>query len=340
MKRRMVVKRHMYAGLWVGALAWLAAGAGSTPPLRLRAAIPLPAVQGRIDHFDADVAGHRVFMSALGNNTVEVFDTAAGKLTATLRGVREPQGVAYAPRSHRLFVASAADGTCRVFDGRTLRLLKTIPFSSDADDTRYDAASNRVFVGYGEAGDAGLAILDGSTGALVAKIALPDHPESFQLDPGGARVYVNIPDAGNIVAVVDRERRRIAATWRLEGAQDNFPMALDAADHRLFVICRNPAEMLALDTASGRIVARVPCAGDADDVWYDAARRRIYVTGGSGFLSVIQQSGADRYSRLAQIATRPGARTSLFVPQWRELFLGLRREGGHPAELRVYAVQP
>ena len=150
----------MHVGLCAGALVWLAAGAGSAPPLRLRAEIPLPAVQGRIDHFDADVPGHRVFMSALGNNTVEVFDTAAGKLTATLRGVRRPQGVTYAPRSHRLFVASAADGTCRIFDGRTLRLLKTIRFSSDADDTRYDAASNRVVVGYGEAGDAGLAILE------------------------------------------------------------------------------------------------------------------------------------------------------------------------------------
>lgn len=321
--------------LCAAAIAVLPAAAPA--PLRLRRSFSLPAVQGRIDHMDVDLADHRVFMSALGNNTVEVLNATSGRIIATVRGVREPQGVTYAPESHRLFVASAADGTVHVFDSRSFHLLKTLRFPSDADDTRYDARRRRVFAGYGGRGDAGLGILDAASGRLLGKIALPAHPESFQLDPDGPLIYVNIPDAGNIVAVVDRVRRRIAAVWRLDDARGNFPMALDATGHRLFVVCRDPAELLVLDTRTGRIVASVPCAGVADDVWYDATRKRVYISGGAGFLTVIQQTAPNRYHRLAEIPTRPGARTSLFVPQWDVLFLALRRHGGRPAELRIYA---
>ncbi|MGH9445361.1 MAG: YncE family protein [Terriglobia bacterium] len=311
-----------------------------TTPLRLLQKIPMPDVQGRIDHFDVDLAGRRLFMSALGNNTLEVFDLRTNKLIHTIRGLREPQGVTYAPKSHRIFVANAGDGAVRIFDGRTYKLLKTIHFPSDADDTRYDPARRHVFVGYGDDGNAGLGILDGATGNLLETIKLPGHPESFQLEESGPRIFVNIPTAGNIIAVVNRRERKIVATWTLGGARDNFPMALDEAHHCLFITCRRPAEMLVLDTRSGKIIVRVPCVGDADDMWYDAARKRIYISGGEGFISVIEQEDVNRYRRIAQIPTVPGARTSCFVPRMNRLYLAVRRRGNHAAELRVYELQP
>ena len=311
-----------------------------TTQLRLLQTIPLPNVHGRIDHFDVDLAGQRLFMSALGNNMLEVFDLRTNKLIHTVRSLHEPQGVTYAPESNRIFVANGDDGTVRMFDGSTYQLLKVVHFSSDADDTRYDPVTQHVFVGFGDEGNAGLGILDGATGNVVETIKLPGHPESFQMEKSGPRMFVNIPSVGNTIAVVNRNQRKIVATWTLEGAQDNFPMALDEADHRLFIDCRTPPEVLVLDTDSGRIVSRVPSVSHADDIWYDAARKGIYVSGGEGFITVVKQEDRSHYRRIAQLKTLPGGRTSCLVPQLNRLYLGVWGRGTQPEELRVYEIEP
>lgn len=308
-------------------------------PLRLIKTIPLPNVHGRIDHFDVDLEGRRLFMSALGNNTLEVFDLRSNKVIHAIRGLREPQGVTYVRKSNRIFVANGDDGTCRIFDGNTYKLLKTVHLSSDADDTRYDPATNQVFVGYGDGAKAGIAILDGTTGDSRGSIRLPDHPESFQLEEKGQKIYVNIPSANNIVDVLERNTRKIVATWTLGGAQDNFPMALDEANHRLFITCRTPAETLILDTESGKIMGRIASVAHADDAWYDAANKRAYVSGGGGFVTVIEQQNANHYREIAQIKTAEGARTSCLVPQLNRLYLGVWGQGGRPEELRIYKMQ-
>lgn len=308
-------------------------------PLRLLHTTLLPDVRGRIDHFDVDLKDQRLFMSALGNNTLEVFDLRSNKVIHTIRGLREPQGVTYVPKSNRIFVANGDDGTCRLFDGSTYKPLKTVQLSSDADDTRYDPATNQVFVGYGDGTRAGIAILDGTSGRLIGTIKLPDHPESFQLEANGQNIYVNIPSADNTVDVLDRDTRKIVATWRLGGAQNNFPMALDAADHRLFVTCRTPAEVLILDTKSGKTIARIPSVTHADDVWYDRANKCVYVSGGGGFVTVIEQKDADSYREVAQFKTADGGRTSCLVSQLNRLYLGVWGQRGQPEELRVYQIQ-
>lgn len=314
--------------------------AQETSPLRLIQTIPMPNVAGRIDHFDVDVEGHRLFMSAVGNNTLEVFDLRANKLIRTVPGLHEPQGVTFVPQFNRVIVCNSTDGTCDIFDSQTYSTLKVVHFSSDADDTRYDAASRQVIVGYGDAPNAGLGILDGSTGNLVGGIKLPAHPESFQLEQSGPRIFVNIPEAGEVIDVVNRAERKVIAKWTLGGAGGNFPMALDEKDHRLLVACRRPAEMLVLDTDSGKIMAHVPCAGDADDLWYDETRKRIYVSGGQGVISVIEQENANSYRSVAEVKTVQGARTSQFVPQLDRLYLAVPRHRNQTAELRVYQLEP
>ena len=323
------------------ALATLTTYAQQAAPLRLLHTTTLPGVQGRIDHFDVDVTGQRLFMSALGNNTLEIFDLRADKLIHTIPGLREPQGVTYAPDSNRIFVANGDDGTVRIFDGSSYALLKTLQFSTDADDTRYDAVTKQVIVGYGDEKDAGLAIINAASSDLLGNIKLPAHPESFQLEVSGPRIFINIPDADNVVAVADRNEKKIVASWPLGGAQDNFPMALDDANHRLFIGCRTPAEVLVLDAASGKILARVPSVTHADDLWYDAAHHRIYVSGGGGSITVIAQRDADHYARIADIKTLPGARTSILVPELNRFYLGVwGRPPAQPAQLRVYEPAP
>ena len=309
-------------------------------PLRLTATIRLPDVHGRIDHFDVDLVGKRLFMSALGNNTVEIFDISTNKRIHTIRGLHEPQGVTYVPAPSRIFVANSDDGMVRIFDGKSYQLLKAVHLASDADDTRLDAAKRQVYVGYGGKGNAGLAVFDGATGDKLGAILLPAHPEGFQLEQRGTRIYVNIPEANNLIEVVDRSTRKVVATWKLGGAEDNFPMALDEADHRLFVVCRTPAELVVLDTNSGKVITKIPSVEHADDVWYDAANKRIYVSGGQGFITVVAQGDADHYRRMAEFKTAEGGRTSLLAPELGKLFLGVWGQNGRSEELRVYDVNP
>ena len=305
-------------------------------PLRLVAAIPLENVKGRIDHFGIDVKGRRLFMSALGNDTVEVFDLRANKRMHTIAGLHEPQGVTYAPHANKLYVANADDGTVRVFDGTTYKLLRALHFGSDADDTRYDTETHRVYVGYG---DGAVAAIDTSDDSVLGEISVPAHPEAYEVPSDGKKIFINVPDAREI-AVADWTRQQIVARWSLGRYEGNFPMALDASDRRLFVVTRQPAQFLALDSASGKIVAHLPAVDDADDLWYDARLRRIYITGGEGYVSIIAQRDADHYQAIAKVSTAPGARTSFFSPELGRLYVAAPRRGAMSAELLVYTTNP
>jgi len=298
--------------------------------------IPLPNVEGRIDHMSVDVQTQRLFVAALGNNTVEVLDLRAGKRVSSIMGLREPQGVFLVSRENKLFVANGDDGTCRVFDGSSYKLLQTVHFPSDADNVRYEAAQNQIYVGYGEGA---LGVLDAASGKKLADIALRAHPESFRLEESGQRIFVNLPNANHVVAVVDRSKHSVIATWQLE-AQANFPMALDEADGRLLVVTRRPPRLVVLDIESGKQVASYPAVGDADDLFYDSAHKRVYISGGEGFIDVFNQRGPDDYQPAAKTPTASGARTSLWVPELNRLYLAVPHRGNQKAEVRVYEVQP
>ncbi len=298
--------------------------------------IPLDGVEGRIDHFGLDAKGKRLFVSALGNDTVEVVDLAAGKVTQHIRNLRAPQGIGFAPESNRLAVANDQDGSCRLYDGTSLHETATIELKDDADNVRYDNAARRFWVGYG---DGGLASIDAESGKQVAEIKLDAHPESFQLETKGKRIFVNVPNAGH-VAVIDRETGTVIEKISLNEARANFPMAIDEANHRLFLGCRNPAKLLVLDMETGKTVATLDIVGDTDDLFFDAANKRIYVSGGEGRVTVISQTTPDTYNVAGQVTTAPGARTSFFVPETRMLYVAVPHRGAQKAELRVFTVAP
>lgn len=303
-------------------------------PLEFVQSIALPDVRGRIDHLDIDVAGARLFVAALGNNSVEVIDLRAGRRSSRLEHLRVPQGVAYVPEAKRLFVASGGSGRVDVFAGNTLSPVGRVDALDDADNVRYEPASGRIYVGYGSA----LAVLEASTMQLVSRIKLAGHPESFQLESTGTRIFVNVPDERQI-AVVDRKQGNVAATWELDEMRANFPMALDEAHHRLFVATRRPAALLVFDSESGKRVASVPIGGDADDLFFDSDRKQIYAICGEGVITVVQQQDADRYVAVDQVRTGPGARTGLFVPGQRTLYVAVPVQQSVSAEIRVYSVK-
>jgi len=311
-------------------------GAPEKGPLLLVQEIPLPNVGGRIDHFTFDPKRKRVIGAALGNNTVEVVDTFAGRDVHSITGAAAPQGVVYVSELNRLFVANGTDGKLRVYDGDTFKLLNTIDIGEDADNVRYDPSEKRVYVAYGGDKDGAIAVIDAASGKRLDDVAKVDaHPESFQIAASKPMIYANIATKAKVV-VIDRNTHKVT-DWPLKSGKANYPMALDEADHRLFVVTRKPAQLVVLDTDNGGMVASVPCVSDSDDAYYDAARKRIYVPGGEGFISVVQQIDLDHYQSLARIPTTIGARTGLWYEKRDRFYLAVPASSKQGAALWVYA---
>ena len=303
--------------------------------LKLKQTIPLPGVEGRIDHFALDASGERLFVCALGNNTVEVLDLRKGERIRSITGLGAPQGIVYIPELDRLFIANDKGGLCKIYDGKSFQTVGELNFKDDADNVRYDNAAKKIYVGFGSGG---IAIVNAPDGKQIGSIKLSAHPEAFELEKNGKRIFVNVPNSRH-VAVIDREKGEVVTTWKTDLAFGNFPMALDEANHRLFVGCRLPAKLVVLNTESGDIVAKIDISGDPDDVFYDGKRHRIYAICGAGKIDIIEQTDPNTYAASARVNTADGARTGLFVPERDTLFVAVPHRGSQKAEVRAYHVE-
>ena len=307
-------------------------------PLQLEEQIPVPGVAGRLDHFTADAKRKRLFVSALGNNTVEVIDVFAGRVVHTIKGLAQPQGPLYVPAVDKLYVASAEDGKVRVYEGANYTLRKTLDFGKDPDNMRYDEASKLIFVGFGE-DDGGIAMIDPKTDERTGNVYKTEgHPESFQVEASGGHIFANVPDVGNVVESIDRKSGAVTK-WPLKGLRGNYAMALNEEDHRLFAITRKPPMMVVLDTQTGNEVARLRAAGECDDVFFDASRKRIYVIGGEGIISVFQQNDPDHYELVANVPSSIGIRTGYFFTRRDRFYVGVPAKGNEPSQVWTYEAQ-
>jgi hypothetical protein len=321
-------------GFLIVMLAGFAAQAAEAP-LRLIQTIPLPDGRGRIDHMSLDVGRQRLFVAELGNDKVAVVDLKAGRLASRIAGVAEPQGVVFAPEFDQLFVSSGETGSVEIFDGASLQPVQEVALDSDADNIRYDPTEREVYVGFG---NGGLARLAATSGAHIDDIPLSGHPESFQFQSDGPLLFVNVPDARDI-EVVDRAEGSKIASWPVARARANFPMALDEPDHRLIVGTWDPAALLVLDTRSGKELSRTASCSDADDIYEDARRQRLYVSCGEGVVDVLAFADATP-RRIARIPTAAGARTSLFAPDQDRLYVAVPHRGAQEAEILVFQPTP
>jgi DNA-binding beta-propeller fold protein YncE len=315
-----------------------------SPALSPKSPIHLTKVEGRMDHLAVDVMGQRLFATAFDNHTLEVIDLKTGRQVHTITNLDEPQGSFYDAANNRLFVANGGDGTVKIFDGTTFQLLITVTLDLDADNVRYDARSKHIVVGYGgekflagkvarPGGGGALAILD-VNGKKIGEIAMDAHPESFQLEKIGTRVFVNVPDKQE-VQVADMMKRTVLARWPVT-CTTNFPMALDEAHHRLFVGCRIPAHMAVFDTETGKVVASPTIVEHSDDLFFDPNKGRVYVLG-EGYVGAWQEKDPDNYERIGRYLTPADGRTGLFVPDLEELFETIPHHGQQEAEILVYA---
>jgi DNA-binding beta-propeller fold protein YncE len=353
------------AALQLVVLPSLAMGQTAPPPakapvLTYIGSIPLPKVQGRMDHMSVDLTGQRLFSAAYDNHTLEVIDLKAGKVVKELE-LNEPQNSSYFPSINRLFVSSSGDGTVKIFDATTFGLVRTVQLSSDADNMRFDARRNHVLVDYGGEKflygqvqgregekDGAVAVLD-LDGKNLAQIPTGGHPEALQLEEIGHRIFINSPD-NHYIVVADLDTNKVLARWTNPECE-NYPMALDEAHHRVFVFCRGASVASVIDTESGKQVTTIPVTpqSSSDDMFFDPTKNRLYIlsrmlidnknfrVAGPGIVDVIQEQDPDHYEKIATYTTGFGGQTGLFVPEWQKLFVAARAQPtGQSAEILMY----
>src|SRR6266581_7391404 len=264
-------------------------------PLRLVQTIPMPNVKGRIDHMDVDVKGKRLFVAGLENGSVEVVDLRAGKWVRSIPGFQKAQGALFVAGLNKLFLASGDDGMVRVFRGDTLELLDSIHLEPGPNRVVYEPKSRLLYVGYGGK-DAGkdygeVGIIDAQNDKVVGDIKVVAHPSELLLDKAGKTLFVFVSIAYKL-QVIDTKKRQVLSTWSVTSERPG-DAALDESTSRLFIGTRTPAEMVVMDSKSGKEIVHRPTPESMDGVYFDAARRRIYVSGGRdlqiGFAYVYQQ---------------------------------------------------
>jgi DNA-binding beta-propeller fold protein YncE len=333
MKKRCTAVLLMYV---FASLFALNGKAQSNAPLKLVQKISMPGVQGRMDHITVDVSGKRLFVPANGDNqnTVEVIDLQAGKRIASIPGQSKPQGTFYSTEFNTLFVTNGTDGTCKIFRGDTFKLIESLALGPDANQVGFDPDSKYLYAGFGDRNSGGLAIIDTSKNQHTGDIKTDARPGGITFEKSGPRIFVNLNGATKL-GVLDRKKREQTATWPVAGAENYGPLALDESHHRLFLGTRKPPLLMVFDTETGKQLTQLESVPSIDGVWYDAARKRIYVTG-NGFIAVYDQKGADDYAPMVKLVSEADSQPSLWVPQFNRLYISVTQAGDRDAEILVY----
>lgn len=304
--------------------------------LTLEKEIEMPGVQGRIDHMAVNLTRKILYVAALGNNTVEVIDLAKGTVVQSIKGVEEPQGIAYLPEQNEIAVASGKNGDCVFFDAITFKKIATARLAGDADNIRYDPIDKKMYVGYG---NGGIAIIDPATHQPVGDVNLGAHPESFQVDKKNNKLYVNLPDDHSI-AVIDLKSFNLVSRWKTGKYGANFPMTLDTASNHTIVGFRKPARLVVYDSRTGNEITSNQLVDDVDDLFYDPATQQVLASGGGGFINIFQKASNGSFKRVSNITSRGGARTSFLIPSLRTFIVAQRAAYGKAASIVVYKINP
>src|SRR5229473_3566498 len=310
-------------------------------PIKLIQTLELPAeVKGNFDHFGIDLKGGRLFATPEGYHAVVVFDLRTGKLVHKIDGIGKPHAVLYREDLNRIYITDGDAGDLKVFDGTTYKLVSSVKLLEDADSIGYDPATKFMYVNNG-GGDAHqtysmLSVIDTTANQKLADLKIDGETlEAMALEKSTPKMYVN-NRAKNQVSVVEREKRELIASWPVTVCKNNVAMALDEANHRLFVACRT-SQIAVLDTQTGKEVTSFPITKGVDDITYDAATKRVYAAC-DGAVDIYEQSSPDSYKLLGNISTGPMGRTARLVPELKRYFVAVPQHGTTSAKVLVFEV--
>lgn len=324
----------------------ISAGAPSAPSLHLIKTVTLPGYHGDFDHFAVDRARGRILLAAEDHGTLEVFSLKNGDHLRTIKGaIQTPHSILVRPGASTIFLTDSGNSMSKILNANNYAEVKNVPLTVGADSSSYDAATNTLYVVTGgrDVGmkTATLEAVDPATGALRGSLTFQDnHVEAMALEKHGPRLFINLTQT-NRIAVVDRRTMKMLAVWPVPPAKMNAMVALDEAQHRLYVVSRDPGMVVAMNSDTGAVISSKPAPARADDEFYDQSVHRLYVPGGDGFLSIYDTSSPNQLKLLSKAATAPGAKTGLLLPQLHELVLAAS-PGDTPnvAKVLFYAIKP
>ena len=310
-------------------------------PLKLVQTFKLPpSVKGNFDHFAVDLKNDRLFATPENYKAVVVYDLKTGKLVHTIQGIEKPHAILYRDDLSRLYITDGEAGDLKIFDSNSYALVSTVKLLEDADSIGYDPATNFLYIDNG-GGDVHqtysmISVVDTSAGKKIADMKIDgDTLEAMALEKSSPKMYVN-NKAKSQVDVIDRNKRQLIASWPVTKSKTNVAMALDEADHRLFVACR-AGDIVVVDTSSGKELTALPITKGVDDLVYDPGSKRLYASA-DGNVDVYEQTDADNYKALAKVPTGPLARTALLVPSLKRYFVAVPAHGTNTAEILVFEV--
>jgi len=335
MRKRFVIPAMMLAVLGVRTPAQ------DSAPLKLVQTFKLsPDIKGNFDHFAIDLKTNRLFATPEGYKAVLVLDARSGKLIHTIRGIEKPHAILYREDLHHLYVTDGEAGELKIYDSTNYALLSTVKLLLDADSIGYDPVTKLLYIDNG-GGDVHetysmISVVDTTAGNKVADMKVDgDTLEAMRLEESSPRMYVN-NKAKSQVEVIDRNKREIVTSWPVTKGKTNVAMALDEANHRLFIACRS-GDIVVFDATSGKELTALPITKGVDDLIYDTGSRRLYASA-DGNTDVYEQTDPDHYKLLGKVPTGPMGRTSLLVPALKRHFVAVPQHGTESAEILVFEV--
>lgn len=302
------------------------ARAQTAPSLKLIKTDTLPGYTGDFDHFAVDLQRGRILLSAEDHGTLEMFSLSSGDHLRTIKdGIDTPHSILVRPGVSTIFLTDSGKSMSKILNAGTYVEIKTVPLTIGADSSGYDPASNTLYVVTGgkdvDMTTANLEAVNPDTGKKLGSVTFNDnHVEAMAVEKHGDRIFINLAQT-NKIAVVDRRTIKILHIWAVPPAQQNAMVAFDEPQHRLYVVCRKPGMVVAMNSDTGAVVSTQPAPLRADDVMYDEAAHLLYVPGGEGYLGIYDTSSPDHLKIIEKVTTAPGAKTGLLLPALHKLVL-------------------
>jgi len=311
-------------------------------PLELVRTISMPGISGRFDFFGIDVKGRRLFVTPLDHKTVEVYDLNSGKLIHSIPGIVKPHAVFYRGDLDQIFVTDGPAGSVKVFRGDNYDLVKTVEPLPAPDGALYDPATHYLYVitgGEGAKLDYSLiAIVDTDKAVHLGDIRIEGGTmEEMRIEKSSSRLFV-VNREKNRIEILDRQKRTVTGNWPLTLCTTPVGLAMDEANHRLFVGCRSEM-MVVLDSTSGKEVASFPLSKGVDGMVFDPANKRVYSESNTGAIDIFVEVDPDHYRSLGTIPIGSPAKPGLLVPELNRYFVAVPQHGDVDAAVLEYKVQ-
>jgi YVTN family beta-propeller protein len=271
--------------------------------------------EGGWDILNVDSAAHRLYLSR--STKVAVVDLVKNAVAGEITDTPGVHGMVVAPELERGFSSNGKEGKISVVDLKTLKTITKLDSGENPDALVYDPSRSEVYVFNAKGNSA--TVVDAKAVKVVSTIPLGGAPEFGAVDSAAGRVYVNLEDKSEVVAI-DTTKREVVAHWPLTPGEEPTGIALDAAHHRLFVVCHNKM-MEMLDTETGKVVASVPIGAGVDGAAFDDATQLAFASCGEGTTTIAKEEAPDKLTVVQMLKTERGARTMALDPSTHRIYL-------------------